>query len=431
MEFRVQAESFKEGLSPAISVASKDIDRDFDDGGKVTLDVTEDKIIASSHGGGAQVVSEISDDTYPDLDYKCVSKGNVTLDVDEFVKALDSFSAKDVITISDTDGLTIQRTREVVTAKTKKKIKEEQAIPLQTDEDKVLLTEIPDDFDVEVTVNKDVFLKGMDKVNFAIGFEDSRPDFNCQPMIVSKKKLRFVAGTGARFAVMDFEGKGLSNLLQIDSPVTILFPKHNISNLLSLLSKSDEESIVIKQSSNKLDFADQIVVEFGGHQFVFLKINPTVKYPQVDKIVKKDYSYKVTTSLLEWKDGIAGIVATNTLAYQQDSPRHNAEIESNFNDGLFHVTSKTNAKADRYVTFSEIISQNGEETDNVGFRCNSRYLGEMLKKGDSSDDIDVSFENQFKDEDAECPPVLVNYPSKENENLNITDTFHFFFSVAH
>jgi len=436
MKFSVQTDSFRKGLQPAINIATKDIDKDFDYGGRISLDVQKDKIIATAHGGGAQVTSEISNDTFPDLDYKCTAEGSVTLDTDNFVESLNSFRESDCLSIDDSKGFSFRTSREVTTAKGKKSTKEGQVVPVQTEEDKVTLAKSPDKFDIEIKVNREVFIKGMGKTRFAVGFEDSRPDFNSQVLLASKSKLRFVAGTGARFAVMDFKGTGLLNILQAEKSSTIFFPKHNVSNLLFLLGQSDVEMITIKQSSNKANIPDQIAVEFGGVKFVFLKVNTSIKYPVVDKVLNNEYHYKVSTNISEWCFGVMGVSATNTLFYQQESPRHNAEVKANFEDGWFNLDSKTNVESDRCVVFSKIISQNGvaiEESSSkdIGFVCNSRYLNELYKNGENNNsDITISFENQFLSEDGKSLPILVNYPKIENEMLNTEETFSLFFAPA-
>jgi hypothetical protein len=447
MKFSAKTESFLEGLQPAINISTKETDVDYQESGVITLDVKSNKVIASAHGGGSQVISEISNNLFPELDYTCEEKGIVTLNTIEFIKALSSFDIKSSITfdikpsITDDDeekgfSFSLISTRKIVTKKTTKNIKERQSIPIQSDERKVVLADVPNEFDYEVEVNKDIFLEGMSRVNFAIGYEDSRPVYNSQAMYVSKKKLRFVAGTGARFAIVTYTGKGLSNLLKTDSSVSTIFPKHNISNLIVLLKSSNVENIIIKQSYNKSNYPDQIVVEFKGTQFVFLKIDNSITYPVVDNVLnKKDYSYQVQTPFSEWRLGFKGVEATNTIEYQQESPRHNAIVEANFESGWFNLKGKTNAEADRYVAFSDIFEANGTVVGDspVGFAVNSHYLDDLYNKWEKfsdkdSDKLHISFMDQFSVKDGKTPPIVVRYPEKENSSLNIKTEYILFFS---
>jgi len=276
MKFKINVEKFMKSLIPLYDIAIRNYEKEWESAQKITFNTSEDKLVATSHGGYASIIVPISNSKMGGLQYECKEEGEATLNAESLFKSLDSFPKSEIIEI-DTS------THKFIMTYHNQAGKQAQKLVLESEKVKppVLATE----FEKSVEVNREVFIEGMEKVFFAIGFAETQPHYMCQLFQVEKNKVRFAAGTGARFAISDVDGK---NIVKTDKKENFIIPKQNISNIITVLKNSSVENITIKQAQShtgKTDNPAQIVIELEDVKLIILGIDTSIVYPPLNKII--------------------------------------------------------------------------------------------------------------------------------------------------
>ena len=411
MEFKVNVSQFLSGLVPIVDVATKNTVKDFESAYVVLIDATEDELVLSSHGGNCFIQSKLLNAKIEKLNYKCDNEGEVVVEAKKLMTTLSSFPPnKDIVIVIDSTESSSEM--KIICDDT-----EMQSLPIS--KHPLSSPSMAKDFHIQLDTNREIFITGMQKVKFAVGIEEYRQKYLCQIFDASKDTARFIAGNGARFAIDEITGKGISSA---DKKHRLIFPKHNITNLLTALKSSASEKIVIKEGKATRNNSEQILIEFDETIFLILGIDNTIKeqYADVDIVLNYDYPYEFKVDIKEWVYPTKGTRATYSDEMKNDSLIHNAEIEINTNKNKFIVKTDTNMKSKRSVNVETILS--GDDTKKT-LRCNSLFLAEMVGQGYDSGKITMKFIDKDK-------PIVVNYPDLKDGIRDTVEKYCIFFATA-
>ena len=430
MKFKVKVEQFLNGLFPACNIATKDSNKDYDGSRKVTLEIGKDGIKTYAHGGTACISSSISDKNYGDLHYSCEEEGTFTVFAEELTNTLKSFRPSEILEV-------VLKSNELIfsTFTDDKRNKQIQTVP--TLSDPIDMAVIPDKFEKYVKVNREIFLEGISKVQFAMGEFETQAYYMCQLFEATKDSVRFAAGSGARFAVDDIEGKSVVSMGGTTKE-TFILPRYNIGNVIALLRKSTAKYVYVKEADEdaKKNIPAQIVLEPDGEDngedmsLVLLNLDKSINYPALDSILGHDYTNKISSDMSDWKWATAGICATTTPDIMRENDVTASEVFADFDDQVFVVKTETKLRSERRVKFINDMDKKDEDLLPL-FLCNSTYLTEMVSRGSKSgNEVIVHFEGKSSDSDKKQRPVIIEFPEKINGTRETAEKFSIFFATA-
>jgi len=415
MEFKINVSKFLSALAPVIDVATKNTVKDFESAFMVSVSAYNDEISLVSHGGNACIQKNLMNSKIDSLNYECISEGEAVVEANKLMITLSSFPPNKDVTISinaQKAGDNNLGEMEVVCDDT-----EMQSLPVS--KNNLSMPTLAKTFATELKTNREIFISGMQKVNFSVGIEEYRPKYLCQVFDASADGVRFIAGNGARFAINEITGKGI---VSVDKKQRIIFPKNNISNIISSLKAASSETIILKEGEATKDNSDQIIIEFDDTTLIILGIDVNIKkeYADVDRILSYNHPYQFKIDINEWIYPTKGARATYSEEIKRDNLVHNAEIEVSTKKDKFIVKSDTNMKSKRTVKVETLSS--GDD-DKVLLRCNSLFLAEMVNQGYDSGSITMRFIDKDK-------PIVVDYPELVDGIKDTTEKYSIFFTTA-
>lgn len=390
MKFSVSVDEFIEAISPAVKISTKGLK----DLNIISIEAKESEVMVTAFGGELGINSPISDINVSDLKYNYFKEGKCSIITDNLIQSLKSFPKGD----------------EVVLDSNKKELKiysvndktEVQVLPLNKEE--VKLPCIAEKFSKEIEIDREMFIKGIKNISFAIGFEDKRPKYKYWRLITDNN-VRFVAGTGGIFAVYDIEGE---NLINSDGQKEFLFTGSSKDVISEVLSSSECEKITIKQAQatkvGDKNIPDQIVLNFDGKDLLLVGFDPEINWGKVniDSVLKRENQIEVKTSLPNWIHAVKGIRATYTKDVQKDHSPHIADVKINTKEKIIYAEVNAKLKSSRKICIDEVSKDDiGEE---FSFRCPSQFLDDMVNRSlDKKGDMKISAVANNK-------PILIKYP---------------------
>lgn len=422
MEFKINVSKFITALAPVIDVATKNTVKDFESSFMVSISALDDELNLIAHGGNACIQKSLLNAKIDKLNYECIEEGETVVEAKKLMMSLSSFSPNKDIKISinnstvsdddDEDAVGNPGEMEIICDGT-----EVQSLPISKNE--VNAPNPAKTFAIELETNREIFIGGMQKVNFSVGIEEYRAKYLCQIFDVSKEGVRFIAGNGARFAINEITGKGI---IKTTKKHRIVFPKYNISNILAALKMANTETITLKEGEGTKDNSEQIIIEFDDTVITILGIDSNIKkdYADVDRILDFDHPYQFKIDIKEWVYPTKGARATYSDEMKTDSLVHNAEIEVDTKKDRFIIKANTNMKSKRTVKVDTIKS--GDDAK-VLLRCNSLYLAEMVNQGYDSGNIIMRFIDKDK-------PVVIDYPELVDGVRDTKENYSIFFTTS-
>lgn len=417
MKFKINAAELVGALGSVFDVSIKNTLKGVDTENMITIKSDKNKITALSFGGSAGVISEINKDYFEDISYKSIDIGEATVDAKIMMQSLSVFGPSDV-------DIELESNQLVVSLCDDKDFI--QRIP--TYDMIVSLPKIATDFSIEISINREVLIGGIRKVQFAMGFEETRPQYLCLILETFKDKVRFLAGNGGQFAISDVRGPYIIKGAKSE----IVFPRNNISNIISILSNSSADDIKIKYAKKDDDnnIPAQIVLKFDGTCLCLFKIDSKIKSQNVQKVLDFDYPNRVVNSISEWKRSIAGINAAE-MGDKGSEKISVTEVTLNNKKKCLYIETKGELKSKSKVNFKEVDSV---IVDNKPwFKCISTYIKNISTQCSlDSGDITLNFQNQQPPEGVassshRIEPILVNYPDDKNGPRDTVESFKLFF----
>jgi hypothetical protein len=390
MKFKAQVGGLISGIEPMLAISSKGVQKDYPKVGLVTLQATIQSINAIVDGGYVSGINEIDNPVY-NLDYECVEDGMATVVALDLMSSLKSFRPSEIVTVelrNNADG------REMVITQVSD-TDEVQTLPVNSvDFCSFSIPEIDKKTkSLSIQMQREVFLKSANKIIFAHGDQEMLKNFTYWLLrATGPDSLRFAAGTGNRFAVVDLEGKGLSD---VKNDTKFYFPNNQTQPVLNVLSEA-KGSMVKIESKERL-----IVITCDKISICLASCDPGISWPDENRFLQRASKFNFTTKVSSWRNAVKGIMATNNASLQKQNKIHNCYLNIDLDKKFIQAkTDVSNMKALRKVAIDDIATN--EDKREICINCASCYVNEIISKG--SDDDYLQFEI-----DDESKPVIVRY----------------------
>ena len=457
MKFRIKVGEFLNGLEPAFSVATKGTVANFPLIDLVTVEALDGCLNIYACGGRMSIASQVSKNTHEDPRYDCQTEGRFTVRVSHIKSILASFEINHEVWVEmrsyqtdkkdDTDAASDDSDGEG-TGEAQQLTGTEVVVTLVTDEeqfqtipcfrDYISMPQYVLDFfdDKNKTkdafeVQRDLFVYASNKILFAKGFEEGNEAYTYWVIRAKKNSLRFVAGTGPRFAVLDVDGENISNA---KSAKNLLIPNDQTQPLLDVISKAsyNNEKIYFYQTDKWL------IISCSTFKIAICNYHADVKWPDENIILNRKNSLVFTTKIADWSHAVLGINATWHKDIKQMHDIHYATMDINFKKGELAAKTDGIMRANRKIPIknNKVDDSDLSKSGNVVFTCVSQYIGEAIKNGAADEYIQVEVASPkspiiFRyhadsNGDIKSPDVL----TRKNEIYDISERFSIFFAAT-
>lgn len=395
MKFKAQVGGLMAGMKPMITIASKG--KDCPTAGFITLNSFHDRLEVVANGGFVSGSNTISNTSY-NIDFSCENEGSVTIKASDLYNAMASFSNTDNIYFElfsqDGGGQEV-----IITSQTDKD--EFQTIAVAKSENTCMFIDCDNDDNEKVNMNirKDIFFSYANKILFAHGDGEGEKQKAFNYWILrsyGKTGLRFVAGTGTFFAVVEVEGENLTDNTEKNS---IYFPNSQTAAILSILNDLNSNNISI--SSQK----SYILMECGSAKISIYACDPEVKWPDENLFLNRSSKFNITTKAGNWRNAVKGITATNNEEAKTQDKVHNCYLNIDFDKKFIQTKTDTTLKSVRKITIEDVGTN--EEQKEIKINCVSKYLSHVLSKSQDEEYL------QFEIEDSSKPVIIRYYASKD------------------
>ena len=424
MKFRINNRELAKAILPSVVVATDNCIKDFVYEDLITITAKDKEIKILSYGGTAASTYIISDADFSSLNYLCEESGSTTVNAFDFNDSLLTMEQGDV-EISMVKG----EVRVILLSdmSSKRTIGVHDAV--------VVPPNIGTIFEQDIEVRKEVFERGLNDVSFAPADEEKMITYMCMLMEASvengKQNIIFSAGTGGRFAIKSIGGKAI---FTASEDISIIFPKNNLKTIHKVISNFREDKFKIRtviQNSSK-DIPEQIMIECGNFTLSLFGSENFTKYPNLKKIIDYQYPNRIYSDLKGWEYAIGGTTMTRR---GHDSNIHNTEVIFESENERFMVTPQT---AHACTTPVHIVNINDcvAKGDKIWFKCNTKYLEEVVARSKKHGTMQFNFESQAVLDEIphgkpkQMRPVLIKFPEKSNDAQEITENFCMFFTVS-
>lgn len=415
MKFKVNVEKLCKAIGPVFDIATRNADKNFDFYSQMTISANKDKLEASSYGGTACIIANISDKYVSDINYNCEEEGRITVDAEEFLNNLMSFCPKDnvIISFNDSDiSISLENDPDQI----------QTVAPLQTF---VIPPKLATKFQKTIKVNREVLVDGMKKVKFAIGFEESKPYYHCLVIDGSKKGATFSSGTGGMFAIYNVDGNAIVET-DVNTTIRFVIPKANIENIIKILSESSADSIVIQESTGE-GCPDQIHLDFSGTKIILLGLDANNNFQDLTKILDKTYPFHFGSKIEDWTYVVDGASAVYTYQEKQESAIHMVRVSWRDGNDYLLEEAETKTKSKRKIPVSRIKAEISSGSTS-SFSCAHPYLRHIVKSSDNTnDEIVIKFDGSSGDKGKKSP-VRVDWLEKVNQLKDTKENFTLFFA---
>jgi DNA polymerase III sliding clamp (beta) subunit (PCNA family) len=431
MIFEVNREEFARAIIPAVEVATKGVLKDFKFENLLTIKAEQDQVVLLSYGGTLSLIAPLSDSNFADLEYKCDNEGSATVYADDlamFMRSVPKSYKTIKISLS-------QNQLKIANADPKgKKDKTERA--MSTLSEVVRPPNLGDTFDQDINIDREIFVNGLNSVLFAPAYEEKLYSYKCmlfEAEMDKDQEVRFSAGTGGRFAIKSVKGK---NIVTNQSQAKMIFPNSSLSSISKILGGAAQAEISIKSVGvdQAKHIPEHIMIEFDEMILCVYGLEHFTKYPDLTKVLKHQYSNRVYSSLEDWKYASGAIEGTRN---RWSDSIHNTEVLVEEDEEVFKVTPQTPNTNPTFIGMTD-VDDCVVKGDKIWFRCNSRYLTEMVSQGGGKGRVQLNFESQSildgvtDDKKAQklMKPVLIKFPENVDDAKNTVDNFYMFFSIS-
>jgi len=402
MEFIVTVEGFKKGIAAAVEAATKETVKDFSGADRINIIAEQTEAKVSAFGGNVGVTTVLSDITMDSLSYVFKSAGETSVGATDLMNILNSFSPEEKVIIK------------LKKDKTASSFSAELVITLESDEEQyqtlpcfdslVLLPKEATEFAKSIKIDKKLFIEGCEKVEFAVGIEKEKHKYYMKVVLAADKdSIRFSAGSGARHAIFDVDGKDVvdANPKKTD----IIMMKNYFSVISKVLESSGNIPITIKESKKKQqDSPFQVVLECDPHIVIFVGLDPSSEWVDEDTVLNMDFPVKVVTKVADWQYAAKGTTATFNNQVKKEHRSHKANVEMDL--GKNTLVLKTNEKMRSHRKVSIVDSVNTTDELIHEFICVSAYLSEMVSRAKGEEYIQIEVVGHKK-------PIVVCYHAGE------------------
>jgi hypothetical protein len=367
MKFTVIVEGFKKSIAASVGAASRG-DKDYEGSGRISIEAKPDELVFKVFGGKLGLVSTVSNVIIDSLNYRFDSGGVATVSAVDLLNVLDSFNNGENISfeLNQKKG---QGKELVISMDTDSE--QYQTLPCYNSQ--VVIPDIATKFDKVVSMDKDIFRYGADKVAFAMGFEKEQPQFLHMSLTTDKDEIKFAAGTGARHALLDLVGDKI--VKSTPTQTSILLQRDNISVIIKILETSDSDTITIKESLKNGDCVYQTIIEFSPYQIILVGLDPMLTWIDEEKILSKKYPIRLVTKVDDWILASKGTIATYNDQVKKEKKAHKALISMDFVTDKITIKANETMRSNRKVTIVDKAVDDGIQS--CDFASVSAYLREI------------------------------------------------------
>ncbi len=459
MKFKVKVEDLIESLDPAMEVSTKGVRKDYNLAFLITIVSEKNGLSIYADGGRMAIKTIVNNANNADLGYECETAGVFTLKSQDLKATLDSFNSSDTILIED------RNSDSTVPDATKS-----DDAPFETNEDNVLAkrdmgreiiftsVDSPEEFQTipcfvnhigmnqyvydfveanrnkNIKIKRNIFVDAANKIMFARGFEESREKYLYWVARVSRDEIRFVAGSGQRFAVAEIEGKNISNAsvksdkkddAKSSFPTTILIPNEQSQPIVNILSEVSDEWVTFYVDK------DRLIIESGHVLMSITRYDSSTVWPDESAYLDRDSSCKVITKISDWNNAIKGVSATFNRDLRKINEFHYAQVNVDNKKNTIVCKSDGLMKSNRKINLIDVKSKG-----DASFVCLSKYLSEAINHGEN--DGFVQIETLVEDN---MKPIIFRYYAgekigdvsnykKTNEVLGVSEKYSVFFAPS-
>jgi DNA polymerase III sliding clamp (beta) subunit (PCNA family) len=395
MKFSCNVTGLIAGVKPVVEVATKNVPKDSDSAWKIMLFANKEEVLAQANNGRVAITNKISDLTIDDVFYKFQSSGKVTVKAIDLLNALESFRTSDTI-IVETKELEGGTSEIVIT----RQDDAEEFISLPCLSIDVEMPKRDSSTPTTIEFDRDTFVYSINKVLFAIDGGEEKNALQYLSIITGKEKARFVAGTSQRFAIFDISGKDIISSGNNDT--SILMPSGHVETVVKIFASRKDEKIKISRSPDS-SMSPQFIFDIGPVEIIFVKINPDVKYPNLDKILSHDYSHKYVTSISDWEQVGRVISAAHNEDMKKERRAQKAYINVADNGQTILVKIDDAMKAAKKVA---IISSS--TTDSIAINCAGPFVKEIAANGPDDGNVQIELSK-----DPGHTPMIIRYYAQD------------------
>lgn len=419
MKFKAIVGGLVAGLKPMHVVSTKGVLKNHDLADLMTIEAKPEGLEATADGGYVHGSNQINNSVY-NADYVCEAEGKVTVNASDLMGALSSFVASDTVTVEllDANGAEVVISSSV-------DADEVQTLPIVPRHCNFPKTSgNKKNKKAQIKVRRNVFLNYANKISFAHGDQLQYKAFKYWIIrALNNNSIRFVAGTGQIFAVVELEGTNFAATNGINS---IMFPNDHTPIILSVLQDAKTDDIDIEL------FDSHIFIDSGNIKLRIVNSESGIEWPDENKFLQRTSKYSFTTKVGNWKNAVKGIIATNNDEYRKQNKVHHCCMSIDLGKKIIHAkTTESSLKSNRKVPIEDIGTN--EELQELSFKCASKYFSDIVSK--ATDDENLQFEMVDS-----ATPIVVRYYAdtvvgdyrnfKKADDNGLQERYSVFFAVA-
>jgi hypothetical protein len=418
MKFECQVGGLLSVVKPMYVVASKGVMKESNTANFITFKV--DKQLNIIADGGYVSGSLLINDANNNLSYLCNTVGEFTVNAGDLLGVLNSFNSNDMIVVE----LSKSNEGAEVVFRSTQDADEMQSLPVLNNSCSFVKNSNKKELKNSITINRSQFISYANKITFAHGDQIQFNQFKYWILrSFNNNSLRFVAGTGQMFAVVDLEGKSISSC---NAECSFMFPNDQTATILSVLSESKNETVIIESYENC------ILIDADSIKLRISNIDPSVKWPDENKFLQRKSKINFTTKVGSWKNAVKGINATNNNDFRKQNKVHQCSLEIDIARKIIQAkTVDSVLKSQRKVAIDDVGTD--EAMSEISVRCVSAYFNDILGKASDEENL------QFELTDSSSPIVVRYYADsvvgdyrnfKKETDSGVNERYAVFFAVC-
>ncbi len=388
ISFKIKAKALLAGIEPALIVSTNSTVKECASANHISLEATPEVLFANANNGRVSVRNPIPYQTTYCTEYQFKGGGNATIRTGDLVSTLASFNEDEILHIETTESK-----REAIdenasddekliwqsmTGMALKLIPESDPTQFQT----LPILNVRVEFDQlkqqtleTITVNRDSFVRTMQRVLFAGGFELKREKFMYWVLRSDKNHIRGAATSGSRLALNDIRGERITDTKE---PRSILMPVEASAAILKVFKDCPTNEITIR------NFGKKITVEADGLSVAIVGINPNINWIDENKYVVRKNLYKFVIAVSELQMAVKGMVATNSDEEKKRDPVHTITLNFDAETKVVSLQSdRGSKKALRKAKMNDVwVAEDQPHT--VSFKCVVNFVAEAVKYAEKS-----------------------------------------------
>ncbi len=375
MKFKINVTTMIDNIVGFIKLSSRGGMKDFAGFNKINLKSTKQGLNISIFNGQSAVYGTLTNVNIDDLSFLNQKDGQATVDAKYLQNALKSFKDDQIVIIqSDKSSLSIKR-----------QIDEQEFNTVTVFTESVQIPQQPKKYVTQVKINKELFKKAVKKIQFAFGFEQTRPKFKNWALRLDKNYVRFASGTGSLFAVNSYTGVGITSMskkvsLSINNDVT----QKQIMPFLNMTTDSD---ITIRVSDKNDKY--QMSISDSNFTMRIVGLDSEIQFVDENLLLNKTFNNKYVTNIKDWSYATMGALATFSQDMKKQAKPSRSLIQFDSVSQSLSVRTDDTLKSKRKIAILD------SKTSEDAHKCAtySQYISNIPTCYDDSGNIQICCES--------------------------------------